>query len=70
MNGDLSFAENLYKEFRGKGKPIFDKNGNWTRKELVGCGRIIGIRVSENSQEESSTIKIHYSKTGSHIVPR
>lgn len=44
----------------------------WANKELVEAKEVIGINVDRNSMEETESTKatIHYSKTGTHIVPR
>ncbi len=56
----------------GTGTPIFDRNGKWKNKELVDCGIEIGVDVDNKTSKETPTDKatIHYSKTGTHLVPR
>ncbi|WP_290457638.1 polymorphic toxin type 50 domain-containing protein [Faecalibaculum rodentium] len=62
--------EILYNE-AGKGSLVFDRNGNWTKKERVITDKDIGIVISEDgSSEKTCGLMIHYSKTGAHIIPR
>ena len=71
MDGDLDFAQELVNEHGGKGRPIYDGNGNWTHQERVTAEKIIGTHVDKNTLEETKTDKaiITYSKTGTHIYP-
>ncbi len=56
----------------GTGKLIYDRKGNWKNKELIDCEKEIGVDVDINTGIETPTDKatIHYSKTGTHLVPR
>ena len=51
---------------------MVDRSGNWKHKELIDCGKNIGVDIDPNSKEETPTDKatIHYSKSGTHLVPR
>ena len=71
MDGDLDFAQELVNEHGGKGRPIYDGNGNRTHQERVTAEKIIGTHVDKNTLEETKTDKaiITYSKTGTHIYP-
>lgn len=71
LDGDLDFAQELVNEHGGKGRPIYDGNGNWTHQERVTAEKIIGTHVNKNTLEETKTDKaiITYSKTGTHIYP-
>lgn len=55
----------------GTGTLLKDKNGK-PLKERIDCGRIIGVDVDKDIGKETPTDKatIHYSKTGTHLVPR
>lgn len=54
----------------GHGKIRFDKNGDWDGLEKIDAGRIIGYTVNrEGVTIETAMAKIHYSKTGVHVVP-
>ena len=65
-------AEEIINQKSGAGIVVLDKNGKWKNKELINCDSQIGIDVDSNTGEETSTDKgtIHYSKTGTHLVPR
>ncbi|MCM1023840.1 MAG: polymorphic toxin type 50 domain-containing protein [Prevotella sp.] len=45
--------------------------GNGQIKETITCDKIIGVDVNRVTKAETPTnsVKIHYSKTGTHIVP-
>lgn len=54
----------------GHGKIRFDKNGVWDGMEKIDVGKIIGYTVNrEGVIIETTRAKIHYSKTGVHVVP-
>lgn len=68
--GDVEDAEQLYKKYSGHGKVGVGKDGSIT--EFVETKNIVGFyqnnkRGSEYIGDKSSTLKIHYSKTGSHL---
>ncbi len=65
-------AQEIINQKSGAGIVVLDKNGKWKNKELINCNSQIGIDVDSNTGEETSTDKgtIHYSKTGTHLVPR
>lgn len=71
LDGDEEFAEKLYKELRGTGNAIMDSNGNWTNKERVNTGRVVGNHVEpkEHTETKTKSLVIAYSRTGSHIYP-
>lgn len=63
--------EKLYNELKGTGSAIVDKNGNWLRKEVVAAPYIIATNIDKNGEAtKTHYATIHYSNTGSHIVPR
>ncbi|WP_394606816.1 polymorphic toxin type 50 domain-containing protein [Geobacillus thermoleovorans] len=49
----------------------FSSKGEWINKELIKGDKYIGVYVDQTTGEEVKTkdFKIHYSKTGTHIVP-
>lgn len=54
----------------GSGKITFDKNGDWNKREIIDAEREIGYTVNrEGVIMKTSKLKIHYSKTGIHMVP-
>ncbi|MBE6846180.1 MAG: hypothetical protein E7508_10905 [Ruminococcus sp.] len=65
-------AQEIINAKSGTGIPVFDRNGKWKNKELVDCGIEIGVDVDGKTKKETPTDKatIHYSKTGTHLVPR
>ena len=71
LKGNLETAKELVDKLHGTGQPIVDSKGNWTKKERVENSEIIGTVVNPLTGEESETRKaiIHYSKTGTHIIP-
>lgn len=54
------------------GEAIGQDNASWKRKELVVSSRLIGIIVDPDTGDESTScaFTLHYSKTGTHLVPR
>lgn len=69
--GDISDAQKLVDMYHGMGEPLFDRNGKWKNKELAVADVDIGVNVNPEDGNETPTNRfvIHYSKTGSHIVP-
>lgn len=54
----------------GKGYGLTNYKGEWTGKENIDCGRIIGYNVKPDGTEEPTQFAdIHYSKDGYHLVP-
>lgn len=71
LYGDEKNAEMLYNRLKKTGKPILDKNGNWTHKEAVENDEDIGVRRRPGANDiTTKKAMIVYSKTGSHIYPR
>lgn len=64
-------AQDIINAKSGTGKLLKDKNGKPV-KERIDCDTIIGVDVDMGTGEETPTDKatIHYSKTGTHLVPR
>ena len=69
--GDLDAAQALVDKYHGTGEPQLDKNGNWKNKEIVKAETDVGVNVDVKSGAETVTNRfvIHYSGTGTHIVP-
>lgn len=65
-------AQDIINAKRGTGTFVYDRKGNWKKKELIDCDKEVGVDVDENTKKETPTDKatIHYSKTGTHLVPR
>ncbi|MCL2017083.1 MAG: polymorphic toxin type 50 domain-containing protein [Defluviitaleaceae bacterium] len=63
--------QELVDKYCGTGSFWTDRNGIWDKKEYISVGENIGVRIDPKTQEETVTdrIAIHYSKTGTHIVP-
>ena len=59
----LQEAEKLISEVRGTGRMVSPY------QEIVNCGRVIGFVEVDGKLMPTTKAKIHYSKTGSHIVP-
>lgn len=65
-------AQDIINSKSGTGILVKDRKGNWKHKELIDCGKEIGVFVEPISKNKIPTNKatIHYSKTGTHLVPR
>lgn len=70
--GDLETAQGLVDRYCGTGRAIISSDGKWANKELITGDEIIGISIDQSTQKEIKTrcFMIHYSKKGTHIVPR
>lgn len=54
----------------GRGNPQLNRHGSWNSQETVDLGKIIGYTVNrDGSMKKTSRVKIHYSRTGIHVVP-
>lgn len=63
-------AQRLVNELRGTGEPIFDRKGEWAHKERVVSSNYVGIHVDlDGNETRTKRLTIHYSATGSHLVP-
>jgi len=64
--------QKIVNEKCGTGKVYFTKQGEWNKKEKIDCGFVIGVDIDEFTGKETPVTKatIHYSKTGTHLVPR
>lgn len=65
-------AQDIVNRYHGKGKTREKRDGTFEMKERIMTDRIIGISINPKTGEESPThaATIHYSKTGTHLVPR
>lgn len=68
---DLAEAQKLVDSLHGTGIILYNKNGDWKRKELISTDRLVGVDVDQQTGLESKTksFTAHYSNTGTHIVP-
>ncbi|MEK3993693.1 minor capsid protein [Psychrobacillus sp. FSL K6-2365] len=64
-------ANDLVKSLAGTGNIRLMKNGSWDKKETIVNNSVIGIHVNQDTGVETPTnaFKLHYGKTGTHIVP-
>lgn len=65
--------QKLVDEYHGTGDlKITNPNKNWTKKEFIMSNKVIGYDVDPVTGEITPTryFSIHYSKNGTHIVPR
>lgn len=63
-------AQELVDKCAGTGEILKDQKGRWSNKELAEAERIIGVVVDLSGENTlTSRFIIHYSKTGTHIVP-
>lgn len=69
--GSLEAAQKLVEKYGGTG--TFEKNGKgeFVKKEIVKADSPIGITIDpDGNQSTTAAFKIHYRKTGTHIVPK
>ena len=62
-------AQELVNQYAGKGVKSFDKNGKWDKKEIITLDEEIGVVKNKYKEMKTNSFKIHYSKTGTYIVP-
>ena len=64
-------AQRLVDKYHGTGRPEISMSGIWKNVETVTADRNIGVNINPETGEETVTNRftIHYSKTGTHIVP-
>ena len=70
--GNVDDAIKLYNKYRGSGEVFINNNGSFI--EYVETGKTVGLYQNNKKGADyigytSSIIKIHYSKTGSHLYP-
>ncbi len=71
--GDIAEAQALVNQYAGTGVFELDRSDRPKNKEIITADKIIGVVISESNAEcssETHSFKIHYSKSGVHIVPR
>lgn len=67
----LEEVEELIRRYAGTGKPIIAESGGWSGRERCTASDTIGIVVlKDGTHVPTSGFIIHYSKKGTHIVPR
>ena len=71
LYGDLATAQALVDQYHGTGTPTFSKRQKWTNKEVVETDNDVGCIIDPDSGAVNATNRftIHYSLTGTHIVP-
>ncbi|EGQ3213511.1 phage head morphogenesis protein [Staphylococcus pseudintermedius] len=67
---DNSELNSLVLQKTGKGYLTTDKIGNWNKKETINFGKIIGKVYTEGQFISTKWGKVHYSKTGTHVIPK
>lgn len=69
--GGVEQAQKIVNDLHGTGTPVMKPDGTWANKEHVQSDEPIGIAVSKRTgEEDTKAATIHYSKTGTHVVPR
>lgn len=53
----------------GSGKLVTNRQGKWKNKEIIDFGKIIGKDYIDGKFINTQCGTVHYSKTGSHIIP-
>lgn len=71
LNVTIEEAQELVKQYAGKGQIQRDSNNKWNHKEIVNVDKNIGVYVNGMTGEElpTSRFTIHYATKGVHIVP-
>ncbi len=69
--GDVETAQRLVDKYHGTGQLVFNRKGEWAKRETVTHDSAIGVCVDPSTLAEMVTRRftIHYGKNGSHIVP-
>lgn len=65
-------AADLIKMYSGKGKFPYNKDiGFVPKKEIITHNKVVGVYIDQRTgfKTETNKFRIHYSKTGAHIVP-
>lgn len=63
-------AQEIVNRLAGTGELLRDKKGHWRHQELVQIDDIIGVAVGlDGNETPTQRAVIHYSKSGTHIVP-
>lgn len=63
--------QDIVNKYSGTGKIERYRNGSFANKERIVLDKIVGVSVNNKTgiETETNVIKIHYRKTGVHIVP-
>ncbi|MFB3177108.1 polymorphic toxin type 50 domain-containing protein [Staphylococcus pseudintermedius] len=61
--------DSLLSQKIGKGRLLTKRNGEWKNKEVIDFGEIIGNDYMDGEWKETKFGTVHYSKTGTHIIP-
>lgn len=62
--------QSIINQQAGKGKIDLTDSLAWSKKEIIDAGKEIGYTINKKGDIiRTSSIKIHYSKTGVHAVP-
>ena len=64
-------AQELIDEYHGTGRAEISRHGLWKNVETITCDKDVGVNINPITGEKTITNRftIHYSKTGTHIVP-
>lgn len=64
-------VQNIVDRYAGTGNLLEDRNGRWRNQEVIVTSDIIGIDIGKDDKTEQETKKfiIHYSVSGTHVVP-
>lgn len=66
----LEFSQKIIDKYHGKGELQHDIRNEWKHTELIEANEIIGfVEDIDGVLRETNRAIIHYSKTGTHIVP-
>lgn len=67
----LEEAQNVVNENYQNAKYQFDRNFKWKHTAVIKCNKIIGCNINNKNNKitETDNLKVHFSKTGTHIVP-
>ncbi|MBM0342965.1 hypothetical protein EFT09_12675 [Staphylococcus pseudintermedius] len=67
---DNSELNSLMQQKAGKGYLLVDSEGKWLNKEVIDFGKTVGKAYIDGKFIATKWGKVHYSKTGTHVVPR
>ena len=65
-------AAELIKRYSGTGKFLYKEDSNYIpKKEIIKHNSEVGVYIDQQTGEmfETDSFRIHYRKTGAHIVP-
>jgi len=63
--------QELVDRYHGTGNVWWNQQGEWNNREYLSMSHDIGVTIDKDTGIASLTdrIAIHYSKTGTHVVP-